>query len=175
MPRKGRKYRKYLKGKIDVANVLGTLAANTLTSATVSGSVAERTYISSVDCAWSLADLTVVVDQGPITVGIAHSDYTDAEIEAFIENSGSWNEGNLTAQEVAGRKIRIVGTFSNEGVAAEAAQTAVLNDGEIIHTKCGWIQNVGTNIASWAYNTGAQPLTTGANVHVIGHANLWPR
>ena len=171
---KRRKFRKYLRGKIDIENALSTLGANTLISASVAGSVVERTWVSSIECTWALADLPVTADDGPVTVGVAHSDYSDAEIEAYIENTGSWQETDLISQEIAKRKIRIVGTFSNEGVAAEAAQTAVLNDGKPIKTKCNWVIITGQNLKMWAYNTGASALGAGSSVHTMGHANLWP-
>ncbi len=152
---------------------LGTLAGSTLVGTGMAGSVQERTWISSIRAAWSLNDFTPAVDAGPIMVGVAHNDYSDAEIEAWIENAGSWDEGDLVSQEVAKRKIRMVGVFD---AAALAEGEAVLNDGKPITTKCGWILNQADTLKMWAYNMGAQALaTTTPSLRAQGHANLWPK
>ncbi len=170
-----RKFRRYLRGELDDANVLGALGANTLTSATVGGSVVERTFVSSVKATWSINGLEAVQNDGPVTVGLSHSDYTDAEITEFIANAGSWNEGDKIAQEQGRRKIKIVGTFMNFGLAGAQIRTFVLNDGKPIHTKLNWILVTGQTLKIWAFNTGSSPLTSGALAQTIGHANLWPQ
>ncbi len=129
--------------------------------------------MSSIKGAWSLSEFSNNAGDGPITVGIAHSDYTSAEIEEFIENAGSWDEGDLVQQEVAKRKIRIVGTFDKGDLGT--VDTAVLNDGKALTTKLGWILNAGQTCSIWVYNNGSSPLdTTDPQLFVKGHANLWP-
>ncbi len=174
-PRKKRRFRRYLRGEIDLDNALGTLSAGTLLSATVGGSVIERTFVSSIVCSWALQGFTNIVGDGPVTVGVAHSDYTDAEIQEVITNAGSWTEGNQISQERSRRKVKIVGTFRQPGDAAEVAQTVVLNEGKLIKTKLNWILVTGQNLKLWAFNTGGSPLTTGSTVFTMGHANLWPQ
>ena len=173
--RRRRKYRKYLRGNIDSSQALGALASNSLVLATLGSVVEERTFISSILANWSLKDLPVVVSDGPVIVGLAHSDYTAAEIEEWIENTGGWSEGNKVSQEIAKRNIKIVGVFSEFGADAALAQTAVLQDGKQILTKLKWILTTGQTIDIWAYNASASALTTGAQLHVFGHANLWPK
>jgi len=178
MARKGRgkrgsRFRKYLRGSVDEGLLLTTIGANSLLSSDFDETVNERAFVSSIVASWSLANWTDIANAGPILVGIAHSDYTSSEIEAVIENTGSWNEGSLVEQEIAKRKIRIVGQFSG---AASAADAQVLNDGKPIRTKCGWILNQGQTLKVWAYNTGTVAVaTTVPFLHVQGHANLWPR
>jgi len=161
-----RRRRRYLRGAINAVVTLGTLADQTLVSADVGDTVQERTFLSSVDTNWDLAGHTV--GEGPIMVGIAHSDYSDAEIEEVIENAGSWDEGDLVQQEVAKRKIRIIGVFGGD-IADEP-----LNDGKPVKTKCNWILTQGQTISLWAFNRSGGVLTTGASIRSIGHANLWP-
>ncbi len=170
--RRNRKFRRYLKGAIDHVVELTTLAALTLVGEDETNTVSERTYVSSVNISWALANLTPATGVGPFRVGVAHSDYTDAEIEAWLENTG-WNEGNLTQQEVAARKIRSVGIFDNpDGV----NETSVLNEGRPIHTKCGWVLTTGQTIKYWVFNMGSGAVaTTVPVVQVQGHANLWPQ
>ncbi len=164
---------RYIRGSVEEQVSLGTLAGQTLVSALFDNVVNERTFVSSVVATWDMTNFTLQSDDGPILVGVAHSDYTDAEIEAWIEDADSWNEGNLVRQEVAKRKIRQVGTLKG---APEPIQTSVLNDGKPIRTKCGWILLQGQTLRIWAFNLGSGSLaTTVPIVQCTGHANLWPR
>ena len=173
---KRRRFQKYLKGAVQATLNLGALAALDVVAAPLSDTVNERTWLSSLLASWSLSDFTSLVDDGPIRVGLAHSDYTSAEIEEWIENAGSWNEGDLVNQEIAKRKIRDVGVFRTEDATVDApAAVATLNEGRPIRTKCGWILLQGQTVTIWAYNQGSSVLTTGSHVIVGGHANLWPK
>ncbi len=150
-----------------------TLAANTLVGASFDEVVEERTFISSIVATYSLRELTAAAGVGPFLVVIAHGDYTDAEIEAVIETTGSWDEGDLVQQEVASRRIRKIGIF--ESPIGSTAFIA-LNDGKPIRTKLGWILNQGITLKLCAYNMGSAPVaTTVPIIDMQGHANLWPR
>ncbi len=167
-----RKMGRYIRGSVDENLLLTTLAAKTAVSAVFDETVNERSLISSLVATWSLGDFTLGSDIGPVMVGVAHSDYTDAEIEAFIEATGSWDEGDKIQQEVSRRKVRRVGIFPS----APGPADLVLNDGKPIKTKLNWILNQGQTLRVWAYNMGASPIaTTVPDVGVQGHANLWPR
>ncbi len=173
MAKKRRKFRRYLKGVIQNRFTLGTLAATTLISSTNADAVTERAWLSTIMATWSMDQFTEGAGDGPILVGIAHSDYTDAQIEEFVEQAESWEEGDLVAKEISSRKIRRVGTFGQTGPALSGM---VLNDGRPIRTKCGWILSTGQTIKFWAYNQGSSALaTTSPAVVTAGHANLWPR
>ncbi len=170
---KRRKFRKYLKGQIDNAFNLGTLAANTLIGDDVDDVLTEKAYLSSVKATWTLSAGTAGPTVGPVLVGVAHSDYSDAEIEAWIENVSGWEEFNEVQQEIAKRKIRRVGILK---VPETASLQAELNDGKPITTKCGWMLGTGQTVRIWAYNMGVGAFaTTDPVVHTQGHANLWPR
>ncbi len=168
-----RRRRRYLRGKILQDCDLGALATKSLVSCVSSEVASERLFVTSVDLSWALKDLIVVADDGPVIVGIAHSDYSAAEIEAVIENAGSWSEGDLIAQEIAKRKIRIVGQFEQTSAGAQGSQTFVLNEGQPIHTKLNWVLNTGAGLDFFAYNNGDDALTTGGALSIAGHANLW--
>ncbi len=159
---------KYIRGRVDEELALGTLATKTLVGTTFDETVNERTLVSSIESIWSLRDFTA--GEGSIVVGVAHGDYSDAEIEEVIENAGSWDEGNKVSQEISKRLVRTIGTFGG------GATEETLNDGKAIKTKLNWILNQGVRLKLWAYsfNTTAN-LTTGAVVGAQGHANLWPR
>ncbi len=175
LARKGRarrKFRRYIRGTVDKRLSLGTLAGDTAIAANFDGTVSERTWCSSVVATWGMDEFTTGTDDGPIIVGLAHSDYTAAEIEEWVENNPGWSEADQVAQEIGQRKIRRVGMFAD---GASASVNIVLNDGRQIHTKCGWMLLQGQTIKVWAYNAGSSPLaTTDPTVHVQGHANLWP-
>ncbi len=177
MARRGRPKRRamgrYIRGNVNEQLAIGTLASKTLTVDAFDSVVKERTWISSVRAAWSVNNWTPTATVGPLLIGIAHGDYSAAEIEEWIENTGTWDEGDLVQQEVGKRKIRIVGQLS---APASAGEDTVLNDGRQTTTKCGWILNAGQTLDIWAYNLGLAAFATTAPIlHADGHANLWPR
>ncbi len=173
-PQKGgrRPYRKYLRGNIDVDFALGTLGAETLAKFNVPDTLTEKAYLTSVKASWTMINFTKQTTDGPILVGIAHSDYTAAEIEQWVENLGSWDSGDLLSQEIGRRKIRMVGQFRSPATVQEVSR---INDGRQFTTKAKWQLETGDTVAVWAYNQGSSPLAgTDPVVHVSGHANLWP-
>ncbi len=172
MPRKGRNMGKYIKGNIDEDFALGTLA-NQTGLLEPSDTVGERTLLTSLEAVYALAGFTAGENIGPIEVGFAHSDYSLAEIEEFLELTTSWNEGDLTDREITNRKIRRIGVFETP---ESAALDSVLNDGKPIKTRLNWILNAGQGVNFWVYNTGGSAVaTTDPNCHIVGHANLFPK
>ncbi len=168
-----RRMGRYIRGNVDERLDLGTLAGATLVAVAFDDAVTERMLISSLVATWSLSDVTPVENCGPVIVGVAHSDYTAAEIEAVIEAVNSWDEGDLITREIMQRKVRIVGTFRDRGVPLEQI---VLNDGRPVKTKLNWILTTGDTLDVFAYNLGTAAFaTTDPQIHVSGHVNLWPR
>ncbi len=164
---------KYIRGGVNEQLNLGTLAPSTLAAAQFDETVNERMLVSSLVATYSVAEWTPAAGDGPILVGIAHGDYTAAEIEEVIEMTDSWDEGNLVEQELGKRKIRKIGVFHSPQASTEGVS---LNDGRPIKTKLNWILNQGQTLQVWAYNMGGSAFaTTTPTVHLEGHANLWPR
>ncbi len=174
MARKGRgKFRRYIRGNLLLSIALPSLAANTLTSGG-SPIVGGRTYVSSVKATYSVIDWTPVTDAGPLSIGVAHGDYSNAEIEEWIEAStGSWDEADtVQTREIGRRLIRRIGTVVNTG---ESLGTHALKDGSEVHTKLGWILEDGQALKFWIYNMGSANVGGSApQFNVTGHANLWP-
>ncbi len=169
--RKGRSMAGYLKGNVDESLSLGTLAATTLVADTWDESPEEQTLISSIVCTWTLDQITS--PQGPIIFGVAHSDYSDAEIEAVIENQASWDRGSKVEQEVAKRLVRQIGVFAS-GDSTNNASDYDFNDGRPMKIKLNWVLNTGDTLKMWAYNTSATALATTVPIlRCHGHANLW--
>lgn len=167
---KRRTFRPYLKGQIELDIGLGTLAADTLILEPAGDTVDEQAWLSSVKALYSLSDYTPATGDGPVIVGLAHSDYSAAEIEEWIEQTQSWSRFDLIGQEIAKRKIRRIGQWE---LNTPVADTVVLNDGKPLTTKCGWMLGTGQTVEFWVYNAGTA-LTTGAVAGIRGHANLWP-
>ncbi len=162
----------YLRGNVNEQLALGTLAAKTLISAPFDEVAVEKTFVSSMVGVWALADATEAAGDGPILVGVAHSDYTDPEIEAVIEATGSWDPGDKIQNEIGKRLVRKIGTFAIEATGVIVSQT--LNDGKPIKTKLNWSLTTGKTLRVWAYNMGTSSFgATDPTVTVEGHCNLW--
>jgi len=174
VPKKASRRRKsrgrYLRGRVDESLQLGTLASNTLISNTWDEVAVERTLLSSIVSTWTLDQLTG--SQGPLIFGVAHSDYTDAEIEEVIENTGSWDAGDKISQERAKRLVRQIGVFVGTRPGAELGDVEV-NDGKPIKTKLNWILTTGDTLKMWVFNTGLALSVTDPQMRAEGHANLW--
>ncbi len=173
-PRRGWRNARYIRGNVDEELALTALASKDVVGAVFDETVNERTLVSSLVATWTMENFTVGAGIGPIVVGVAHGDYSDAEIEEWLESTGQWNEGNLVAREIGARKIRQVGTFpAAEGGGIGAVNLAL---GRAIKTRLNWILLQGQTLRIWAYNAGSQPVaTTVPSVTINGHANLWPK
>ncbi len=66
---------RYVWGNLDIDIDLGTLAAKTVILG-VTDMVIDRTLVSSVVATYSLSGVISVQSDGPVEVGVAHSDYT---------------------------------------------------------------------------------------------------
>ncbi len=156
--RRGRRYKGYRKLPFNTDVVGGTLSADDVTITVIATVLTEERRVLSVEASWALTGLAAT--DGPLVVGIAHSDYSAAEIEESLEAAGSWDEGDKVAQEQAKRLVRQVGILTEEETA--------LNDGQPVKTRLNWRIATGDTLQFWLWNRGIQ-LTTGALVKVSGH------
>ncbi len=170
----GRRRRRYIRGTVEHTQVIAVpFVTKDVVDSQFTETVNERTLVSSIVATWTLSAVTPAVGLGPMICGIAHSDYTPAEIESWLENTGSWNEGDLVAQEISKRKIRQIGAFDT---ADDSVDAFVLNDGKPIKTKLNWIMVQGQGLVSWVYNGGLVSFATSTpTLTVQGHVNLWPQ
>ncbi len=166
---KPRRRRALIVGSINFTLALSTLNDQTLISGTLGSNPGTETFLLSIKATWSLDN--GVKGEGPIVVGVAHEDYTDAEIEAWIENTGSWAPFNLVQREIAQRKIRLVGSFTNDSGSATLS-TESLNEGRPIKTICRWANSDTQSLKVWAFNKAGGNLTGAARVVVSGSAFL---
>ncbi len=168
--RRGPNWNRYVRGNLDIDIALGTLAGKTgLFGA--SDTVVDRMRISSIKAVYSLSNVTVLGNAGPVLVLVAHSDYTLAEVEQFIELGTSWSEADQIDKEIQSRKIRRIGVLD---IVTSTGGAAALNDGKPITTKLNWTVTNGLGLNFVAYNMGTGAFaTTDPNVNINGHANLW--
>ncbi len=171
--KRGRSMAGYIHGNIDLNYNLGTLAASDVLTQAVQDTVSERTRCTSIVCTYALSNYTPTADAGPLIQGVAHSDYSDAEIEEWIELSTGWDVGDRVSREISSRLIRRLGTFQSPSSPTEFTE---LNDGRMIKTRLNWMLETGQNLKFWTYNTGSAALaTTTPDVSVAGHANLFTK
>ncbi len=140
---------------------LGTLGANTAINAAMTSDAPSQAYwCQSVEVAVAMEGHTAT--EGPITVGVAHGDYAASEIEEWLENASGFTKGDMIAQEVSRRKIRVIGSFS--GLDTNKS----LNNGDAFKTRCGFILEEGKSLKQWAYNQDTGALTTGTEITMTG-------
>ncbi len=145
---------------------LSTLAANTVLAVNASADVAIDTgRVTSAEITYDIEDHTV--GEGPLAVGLAHSDYTVAEILEFLQLATGFDRGDKGGQEIAKRLIRRVGTFTG------GSDGEVLNDGKPIKTKLNWVLTEGKTVQAWIINLSSGALTTGTRYNVNGKLNFF--
>ncbi len=165
MARKGTspaRMRGYRKLPVSAEVLGGTLSAEDVTSTAFADVLTEQRRITSAVLTWGVHDFTVA--DGPVAVGLAHSDYSAAEIEECLEAAGAWDEGDKVALEQSRRLVRQIGTF---GVGLTDFE---LNEGQPIKTRLNWLLATGDTLQLWLWNRGAN-LTTGSEFTVTGHLN----
>ncbi len=162
--KKGRRRFNLRRVRLTPEIALLTLATDTALAATMVGTAISSYRCVSVKGTWTLSALTA--DEGPITVGIAHGDYSVTEIKECIEAGAGIDPGDKTSQERANRLIRIIGTLTGSN--------ASLNDGRPVKTRLNWFIPVGQHINIFAFNESVSTLTTGANVKFTGNAWVTP-
>ncbi len=163
----------YMRGVVNAELTTSVLAAKTASKTSFPEAVSETARISSVVARYSMQNFTPTEDSGPVMVGLAHSDYTVAEIEQWIENVNGWDSGDMVQRrEIQRRLIRQVGIFDTP---ADLLTAVTLNDGKAIKTKLNWPLATSQTVALWAYNLGIIGFVTAVDIDCRGHANLWQK
>ncbi len=154
---------------INTAVAAGALAAGDVIGGAVTASAVETYRLMSVDCSYNWSNIGAIIDDGA-TFGLAHGDYTDAEIEECLEATGSIDLGDKLAQEKTNRLVRSIGTISNSGALA-AAGGASFADGRRVKTKLNWEFQTGKTLTLWIRNASATVWTTASSVTMAG--DIW--
>ncbi len=169
MARKGKRGRRSFplrKVRVTSSTALGALAALDVVSGAITSAPTERIRVVSAHLSFSLADLTAT-DDG-CEIGLAHGDYTAAEIEECLESQASIDAGDKIANEQANRLVRSIGTFSDTDTAGGSGD---LNDGVPIKTKLNWVLQTGETLNIWARNGSGTVYTTGGKI--LCNGVLW--
>ncbi len=164
--RRGRK-RPLFVPVIDGQLALGALAASDVAKGNLGSVLDQECWAISIDTIISTTNITA--GDGPLLVGVAHSDYSAAEIEEWIEEASSWIKSNKIGQERARRKIRTIGIFRGN------LDEEIMNDGRMLRTKLGFALEDGQTLAFWGYNQSDVVFTTGGTVNIHGKAYLRPQ
>ncbi len=166
--RNSRRRRRFNLRKVRISNTtaLGALASLDVTSGPLTNVATEQVRVISLDLAWSIADLGATQDDGQ-EFGVAHSDYTAAEIEECLEATGSMDPGDKLASEKANRLVRSIGQM--QGAPGTGAGKSFRN-GERVKTRLNWLLSTGDSIVVWIRNGSGAVWTTGASILSVGEA-----
>lgn len=152
---------------VSAALTLSTLADATLLSQVLVGTLAEDLWAIAAHLTWAIRGQTV--GEGPLFVGVADGDLTDAEIEEKIELVYV-DPADRIAVERAGRAVRNAGAFPSIAI------DEVIQDGKVIKTKMNFMEGNGKTIKFWVYNRSGAALTGGALIQVFGYVyGNWKR
>ncbi len=154
--------------RIFASSTIGALAPLDVVSNPVTVTSTNPFRIVSVHASYALSELAAVIDDGQ-EFGLAHSDYTAAEVEECLEASSAIDVGNRVERERTNRLVRSLGIFGTQGAAV--GQSVQYNDGRKIRTKLNWPIGIGQTLNLWIRNGSGVVYTTGAAVLMAG--NLW--
>jgi len=161
---------RFKQARIEASAAVGALATRAVTTDALCAASDAPYRFMSLDGTWSLSDSASIGDaQGPLAFGVAHSDYSAAEIEECLEAAGSMEIGDKIANEQANRLVRQIGVITADG---ENGQPSNFNDGKPVKVKLNWGVAVGDFLDIWVYNLDIGNLTTGLILDFVGHGNL---
>ncbi len=155
--------------RVTAVLALGALATKDVISAGGTGVVTSPVRVMSVKQTYTWSNIGAS-DDDTLEFGVAHSDYSAAEIEEALEATTSMDPGDKIAAERANRLVRSIGTIS-AALAGAAGGGAPFNDGRPMKTKLNWLLTEGDSLSIWARNGSGTVYTTGSSLQTIGE--LW--
>ncbi len=138
---------------------LGTASGDAITIVALTGLLEEDLLVISVDIQIALEGVTP--PEGPRRFGLAHGDYSVAEIAEALDVT-LLTPDNKIEQERAGRLVRTIGKLPGANI------TEVMNDGKPVRPKLIWTIGNGEVLNLWHRNLFTGALTTGSNVEAEG-------
>lgn len=154
--------------RIHSKSACGALAALDVATNVVTNAASDIYRLVSIDCAYSWSEIEATIDDG-CTFGVAHSDYTAAEIEECLESFASMDLGDKVAQEQSNRLVREIGIIS--GPHSVVGGGVSFNDGRRVKTRLNWKMVTGDQLGLWIRNASNVIWTTGSSVTIDG--DLW--
>ncbi len=167
MARKGKRSFNLRRVRLQSFLAAGALVSGDVISGAATAATTGSMRVMSIKASWNLSDKGASDDDG-YQFGVAHSDYTAAEIEECLESQASIDLGDKVAQEQSNRLVRVIGTMSG---AAGAGGGLQFNDGKTISTKLNWFLSIGDTLNMWIRNGSGATWVTGALLLPIG--DLW--
>ncbi len=166
---RGRRRRSFNLRRVRVASgfAVGALAALDLIAGAIIPVATDPYRLMSTDLTYKITDLGSASDDGQ-EFGLAHSDYSDAEIEECLESQASIDLGDKVAQEQANRLVRSIGTFTGDGLSGGDKN---VNDGLPIKTKLNWHMSTGDALRLWIRNGSGVIWTTGSAI--VAQGKIW--
>ncbi len=143
---------------------IGALDTLDVTSGALLNASTTPYRLITADLSFNISDLAALIDDGQ-EFGIAHGDYTAAEIEECLEAQSAIDVGDQVQNEFANRRVRTIG-FMVGAPGTDASKT--FNDGKSIKIKLNWLISVGKFISVWVRNGSDTIYTTGSNMLVMG-------
>ncbi len=150
--------------RISSTVALAALAPADVVAGAIGGTADMPLRIVSTRLTFSWIDKAAI--DGAAEFGLAHGDYTAAEIEECLEATTSMAMGDKIARERANRLVRVLGTITGNQVTAGGEAPA--NNGNPIKTKLNWLIPSGENISAWIKNSSGVVYTTGSSLSVLG-------
>lgn len=171
MPKKYPRKRKFnlRKVRVEAGLAIGALAASDVVSSALTAVSANRYRVTSIKASYTITDLAAVIDDA-FQFGIAHSDYTAAEIEECIEATAAIDIGDKIAQERANRLVREIGTIGSAGLDS-ALGGVTYNEGRPVKTKLNWLIGIGDTLVLYVRNGSGTVYSTGSTLKAKGE--LW--
>ena len=140
-------------------SLLTTAANNVVDAALFDSLLLEDLFCLSADVTIEIRGLTAT--EGPTEFGMAHSDYSEGEVEEALSVSYIGPD-NKIEQERAKRLVRRIGTLP--GLSTNEA----FNDGRKYRQTLKFTIGNGFNMNMWAANRSAGAYTTGASLTFQG-------
>ncbi len=149
---------------------LGTLGSETVIAndlVTGDSTNQRRTYWFSFK--GYISSDNVALGQGPIEIGVAHSDLSVTEIAEALDAAASVSQDNVIENERARRPVRSWGIFTARDITEWLNNRATTNQ----RFKIGFSTGEDFEPVIWARNHSGAVLTTGGVVNAFG--KLWGR
>ncbi len=159
------------KVRVEAGLPIGALAASAVVASTLTATSANVYRVTSLNCSFSITDLGAAIDD-TFQFGVAHGDYTAAEIEECIEATGAIDVGDKIAQERGNRLVREIGSISSQS--GQAAGGINFNEGKPVKVKLNWKIGIGQVIDFYVRNGSGVVYTTGASLKAKGHIWVTP-
>ncbi len=156
------------KVRIAAAVTMGAVAALDVVAGTIHPTPVNPLRAVSLKASYMWSGIAAPADDG-MEFGIAHSDYSAAEIEECLEASAAIDQGDKIAQERANRLVRTIGMMSGSGPATDGQRA--YNNGRPVKVKLNWLLGIGDSLIGWARNGSGVVWTTGSELLVQG--DLW--